>query len=259
MQRITMARQTVLRRLLCALALATIAACSVTKTALAQVAFDVAVIRPSAEAVKFERNGQIETAHGTLKMRDVTVSSCIHWAYGTPTPLITGPSPLKAVHYDITAKTDANTTERQMRLMLRALLTDRFKLAFHSEKKELRVYTLAVAKSGIKMHLSAPGGEMSRENSATGMVARSISMHEFADYLSDPLDAPLTDGTDLPGRYDVTIDFTPYVDMERSDVKPDPAAVLKAALKGDLGLDLVQRREVVDVMVIDHLDPPSSN
>ena len=84
-------------------------------------------------------------------------------------------------------------------------------------------------------------------------------MQELADYLSDPLGAPLTDGTGLPGRYDFVIDFTPYVNMEQSDVRPDPVAVLKSALKGDLGLDLVQGKAVVDVMVVDHVEAPSEN
>jgi uncharacterized protein (TIGR03435 family) len=240
----------------CALLLA---ASSLSKAALAQAAFDVAVIHPSGAEVKFERNGTTEVAYGTLRMRDVTLSTCIQWAYSTSQALVSGQSSLTDVHYDITAKTDPSTSRDQMRLMLRTLLADRFKLAFHAEKRELRAYTLAVSKTGIKMHPSGPGGKMFRENSATGMVARSISMKELADYLSDPLDAPLTDGTGLPGRYDFTIDFTPHVDMERSDVRPDPAAVLKAALKGDLGLDLVQRKEVRDVLVVDHLEPASSN
>jgi uncharacterized protein (TIGR03435 family) len=42
-------------------------------------------------------------------------------------------------------------------------------------------------------------------------------------------------------------------------VRPDPVSVLKAALKGDLGLDLVQGKAVVDVMVVDHVELPSSN
>jgi uncharacterized protein (TIGR03435 family) len=84
-------------------------------------------------------------------------------------------------------------------------------------------------------------------------------MRELADYLSDPLNAPLTDETGLQGRYDLSIDFTPYVDMERGDVRPDPVAVLKAALKGELGLDLVKDIKPVDVTIVDHVEPPSSN
>jgi uncharacterized protein (TIGR03435 family) len=227
--------------------------------ALAQAAFDVAVIRPSSGEVKFERNGKTEAAFGTLKMHDVTVSSCIQWAYGKPQALISGPASLTEARYDITAKTDPQATKEQMQVMLRTLLSERFKLAFHAEKKEMRVYTLTVAKGGIKMKPSAPGVEMHHENSATGMVAQAITMQELANYLSDPLNAPLTDNTGLTGRYDFIIDFTPYVNMEQSDVRPDPVSVLKSALRGDLGLDLVQGKAVVDVMVVDRVEPPSSN
>jgi uncharacterized protein (TIGR03435 family) len=222
-------------------------------------AFDVAVIRPSGQEVKFERNGKTTFAYGTLTMRDVTVSTCIQYAYGTVQPLITGPESLKHVHYDITAKTSPDTSEQQVRLMMRTLLRQRFNLDFHQEKKEMRVFTMIVAKSGIKMHPSAPGGEMFHENSATGVIARSITMREFVDYLSDALGAPLTDGTELPGRYDLQIDFTPYVDQEHADVRPDNVAVMKAALKGALGLELVQRTETADLTVVDHVDPPTTN
>lgn len=254
----TLARRIVTRAFLYAM-ITIFSTAPVAKSAFAQTSFDVAVIHPSSAEVKFERNGKTEFAHSTLRMHDVTVSTCIQWAYGTSQALVTGPASLTDVHYDITAKTDPNATKEQMQLMLRTLLNERFKLTFHIEKKEMRVYTLTVAKSGIKMHPSAPGGEMHHENSATGMIARSITMHELADYLSDPLDAPLTDGTGLPGRYDFTIDFTPYVDMEQSDVRPDPVAVIRLALKGDLGLDLIQSKDQVDVMVVDHVEPPSSN
>lgn len=227
--------------------------------AAAQASFDVAVIHPSSGEVKFERNGKTEISFGTLRMHDVTVSSVIQWAYGKPQLLVTGPSSLTDTRYDITVKTDPHATKEQMQEMTRTLLSERFKLAFHSEKKEMRVYTLTVAKGGIKMHPAAPRVEMSHENSATGMAARAISMQELADYLSDPLNVPLADGTGLTGRYDFTIDFTPYVNMEQSDVRPDPASVLKSALKGDLGLDLVQGKAVVEVMVVDHVEAASSN
>lgn len=234
-------------------------ACLLTRAATAQSAFDVASIHLSSGEVKFERNGLTKAEHGTLTMHDVTVGTCIGWAYGIPQGLISGPAALRDVHYDIVAKTDPKTTEEQMRVMLRALLSERFHLVFHVEKKDMRVYTLVVAKGGIKMHPSAPGGTMFRENNAMGMVARSISMHELAEYLSDPLNAPLVDATGLPGRYDLTIDFTPYVDERQEGVRPDPVAVLGNALKGELGLELVQAKQQVDVTVVDHVESASSN
>ncbi len=229
------------------------------KVAQAQAAFDVAVIRPSSGEVKFEHDGKTVMSYGTLRMHDVTVSTCIQWAYGITRPQLVGPDAIRNVHYDIVAKTDPQATKEQMQAMMKTLLSGRFKLAFHVEKRELKVFTMVVAKGGIKMKPSAPGVEMSHENSATGMVAHSMSMKELADYLSDPLGAPLVDRTGLPGRYDFTIDFTPYVNMEQSDVRPDPVSVMKAALKGELGLELVQGKAVVDVMVVDHVEPPSEN
>jgi uncharacterized protein (TIGR03435 family) len=228
--------------------------------AIAQTAFDVASIRPTGQRIQYERNGKTEFAYGTLTMRDVTVSTCIHLAYGTPLTLIQLPSTFKEERYDITAKVDPATTEAQMRLMMQALLKERFNLAFHQEKKELRVYSLVVAKNGIKMRVATPGETMGHENSAMGMTARSISMPELADYLSDPLNAPLTDETGLTGRYNFAIDFTPYVDAGRTEgVRPDPVAVIRAVLKGDLGLDLIQHKAEVPTLVVDRVEAPSNN
>ena len=166
---------------------------------------------------------------------------------------------MKDAHYDIVAKTEPGASDQQMRLMMRSLLSQRFGLQFHTEKRELRVYTLVVSKAGIKMHPATPGGKAFHQNNASGMVARSLTMQELADYLSDPLEIALADGTGTKGAYDFTIDFTPYVDLERGDVRPDPAAVLGAALKGKLGLELVQGKQEMDVTVVDHVEPPSSN
>ena len=223
--------------------------------------FDVATIRPTNDHVNFERNGSTEVSHGTLRMHDVTVATCIHWAYNVQLPLIKGPASLKEPHYDIVAKTEPNTTEAQMRPMLRTLLTDRFHLTFHRETAEARVYTLTVARNGIKMHPADPAAPSSHQNSKIGMVGHAMSMAELADYLSDPLAAPLADATHLPGRYDFTIDFTAYVDMERSnsDIRPDPAAVIGAALKGDLGLELVKAKAPIETLIVDHVDPPTEN
>jgi uncharacterized protein (TIGR03435 family) len=226
-------------------------------------AFDVASIRPSSGAVEFEHNGKTTFDRGSLRMHDVTIETCIELAYHTTSSQILDPSgTLRDVHYDILAKTAPETSKEEMQGMLRALLAERFGLKVHTEQRELKVYTLLVAKGGIKMHPAAAGGERMRENNATGVVARSISMQELAEYLSDPLSAALVDGTGLPGRYDLAIDFTPYVDIgprDESTVRPDVVAVMKAALKGELGLEIVQEKKMMAVMVVDHIEPASAN
>jgi uncharacterized protein (TIGR03435 family) len=238
---------------------------SVLPMAHAQSAFDVATIRPSSGEVKYERNGTTDFAYGTLRLHDVTLATCIHIAYNVPLPLIqTSPnfSPkMTSIHYDIFARAAPETTDQEMRIMLQDLLRDRFHLAFHRETREMRVFALTIAKGGIKMHPSAGEGHMLRENNRTGLVARFMTMAELAEYLADPLGAPLADHTGLTGQYDFVLDFTPYVDSERTseDVRPDPAAVFRAALKGDLGLDLVQARDQVSLFLIDHADKPTAN
>ncbi len=227
--------------------------------AAAQTEFETASIHLSKAQVKFERNGHTEVRRGTLQMDDVTISSCIQWAYGTSQGLVNGPPTLTEARYDILAKADPNATKEQMRLMLRALLADRFKLTFHREKREMRVYTLTLAKSGLKMQPAAsPDGEAWHENNAMGMVAKSMTIRELAYYVSDPLNAPLTDGTGLAGRYDFTVNFTPYVDMNSGD-RPDVTSVIKAALKGELGLEMIQRKDQVDVIVVNRVEAPSGN
>jgi uncharacterized protein (TIGR03435 family) len=50
----------------------------------------------------------------------------------------------------------AGATREQFQHMLRSLLEERFKLALHLERKEMPVYELTVAESGLKMKASAP-------------------------------------------------------------------------------------------------------
>ena len=50
---------------------------------------------------------------------------------------------IKSARYDVTAE--------QFRAMLRALLADRFKLIVHTEAKEVPVYALVPAKTGLKI------------------------------------------------------------------------------------------------------------
>jgi len=222
-------------------------------------AFAVASIRPSGAPVPFEHNGKTVTSSGSLRMQDVTVGTCIRWAYGVQRSQIVGPASLEQDHYDIEAKADGPVSDAELKRMMQALLADRFKLAFHHENKELKSFSLTLAKGESKLQPSKSPGESSRQNSATGTVAKSTTMQEFADFLSDPLNTPVVDRTGLEGRYDFVLDFTPYLPKDQSGERPDVAYVLNATLQGELGLKLEPQKELVQVMVIDHLEKPSEN
>ena len=87
-------------------------------------AFAVASIRPSAESVKFESDGETTITPGTVRMRDVTIETCIKWAYGMQKGQVSGPGLLTSERYDIVAKADDAANGEQMKLMTRALLKE---------------------------------------------------------------------------------------------------------------------------------------
>ncbi|MES2394159.1 MAG: TIGR03435 family protein [Acidobacteriota bacterium] len=224
--------------------------------------FAVASIRPSSEAVKFESDGETRVLPGEVKMRDVTIQTCIKWAYGVQRGQVVGPGLLTSEKYDIEAKADGAATEDEMKGMMRALLTERFGLAFHREKKELRAFALVAAKGGPKLGAGfkqAAGEEMPlRQNSAMGTTARALTMQEFADFLSGPTEKPVVDKTGMMGRWDFAFDFTKYMTDPPKGLD-DFLRVLNATLEGEMGLKLESEKDVVEVMVVDTVRKASAN
>lgn len=224
--------------------------------------FAVATIRPSAAAVPFEHDGKTEFLADTLRMQDVTLSTCIKLAYHAQDRQIAGPDWIRNDRFDITAKSDGPAEEKEMKQMLQTLLSDRFHLSLHREQKEMKALVLTVAAGGPKLNpAKALEGKPLRQNSATGTIAKSMPIGEFADFISDPLGMPVVDRTGLTGKYDFAIDFTPYLPdpSKNTDARPDTTAILKAALHDELGLNMEGGRTQVEVFTIDHVEKPSEN
>ena len=236
--------------------------CGSGASAAAQATFAVATIRPSAAAVQFESDGETKLVPGTVMMRDVTIATCIKWAYGVQRAQVVGPGLLTSERYDITAKSDGPATKEEMKAMMRSLLEERFGLKFHSERRELKSYALVVAKGGAKpaneMKPAAAEEEPYRANSAMGTVARALTMQEFADFLGGPVEKPVVDKTGLAGRWDFAFDFSKYL-MNQPKGIDDYLQVLNDTLQGEIGLKLVPEKDVVDVMVVDKVEKASAN
>ena len=240
-----------------------VAAAGLLLTALAKAqapSFAVATIRPSAADVQFEADGETTTTPTTLRMRDVTVDTCIKWAYDVQEAQVAGPDSLRSQRYDIQAKADDPVTEEQMRMMLRQLLADRFKLTFHRETREMRALALTAVHPGNKLYESAAGTQPSRQNTSTSTVAKALTMQEFADFLAGPLEMPVIDRTNLKGRYDFVLDFSAYVPAGETPNRSNVLPILGAALQGELGLKLEREAKMpVEVLVVDHVEKPSEN
>ena len=80
------------------------------------------------------------------------LKSAIRWAYHVMDAQVVGPDWLANERYDIMAKAAGPAPEAELRVMLQALLAERFKLAVHRQTKEMSAYALTVGKNGPKFH-----------------------------------------------------------------------------------------------------------
>src|SRR5207248_5078517 len=129
----------------------------------------------------------IRSSPGTLTMRQVSLNSCIKWAYGLNGFQISGPAWLGSDRFDIIVKAAGPAKEDQLRLMLQTLLVERFKLMFHRDKKEAQTYVLLVGKGGPKLRESKGDGASDMKPGRFGFAAQRTSMPELTEYLAIPL------------------------------------------------------------------------
>jgi bla regulator protein BlaR1 len=226
-------------------------------------AFEVASIRPNkigSSGGEGSRRENITTSPGTLSMSNVTLKSCIKWAYSVQDPqLSAGPDWLTGDRFDVIAKTAEPAPESQLRLMLQALLADRFKLALHRESKTLAGYALAVGKNGPKLQPSEGEGAPQFQGRNARVDVTRYSMQDLAEFLAGPLQTYVANMTGLKGRFDFSIDVLPFLSTDGPIVKEDMASAFERALEQQVGLKLEGRRFPVEVLVIDHAEKPSEN
>jgi len=199
----------------------------------------------------------------------MTLHTCIEWAYG-PSPLqITGPAWLSEERFDINAKAaDHSADDDQLRLMVRAMIADRFGLRVHHEQKEQQVVALIIAKNGPKFHTtgtkdasrfteSATDGASGFSEDKTGALAEHVTMGEVANKVSELLNRIVIDKTGLTGHYDFRLDLTPYMtpDADGKDgAKADIMSILFAGFNDQLGLRLEAGNDSVDLLVVDSVN-----
>jgi uncharacterized protein (TIGR03435 family) len=87
---------------------------------------------------------------GRVDIGFFSLRELIPLAYDVKPFQLVGPDWLSAQRFDILAKMPDGATKEQVPAMLRALLEERFKLVAHRESREQPVYSLEVAKGGVK-------------------------------------------------------------------------------------------------------------
>jgi uncharacterized protein (TIGR03435 family) len=218
-----------------------------------------------------------------------SIFSAIQLAYGedgislSASEISGGPDWIKSEVYDFEAKVDDSVVQGewkkltfdqkydQLRLMMRSLLADRFKLKVRRETKELPVYALVVDKNGPKLtednsHLELAGYQALGRGK---LEATSAKLNIFAFLLSRQPELGgrrVLDRTGLKANYSFKFQWTPEnlaaAAVQSSESAPPPdlsGTSLFSALREQLGLKLESTKAPVDTFVIEHIERPSGN
>jgi uncharacterized protein (TIGR03435 family) len=160
--------------------------------------------------------------------------------------------------FDIIAKVEGEPTPPERRLMMQALLTERFSFAAHHETRELPVYDLVLARPDGKLgaglrHVDCAAVQTCGSTNVNNTVlhAQGITLEFFKETLSSITTRIVIEKTGLDGAFD--IDLTWSRDQTTDTTQPS----IFTALQEQLGLKLDPSRGPVDVLVIDHVEPPT--
>jgi uncharacterized protein (TIGR03435 family) len=233
--------------------------------------FDVASIKTTSPS--FSGTGmQIPRPGNSISMRGWTLKIYIRYAFTNgfgnflpPDLVVGGPGWLDDDRYDIAAKAATNASVDERKQMLKALLAERCKLAFHLEPRPTGVYVLMVGKKGPRLKVRQPedGGDpyMIRGKGDAGFICRNTSMGQLATFLTTTsLGRPVIDKTGLSGTFDFDLDWGEDRELPSQGVRdPQGGVVHWLNATHEIGLDLTARKESVDHVIIDHIEKPSEN
>jgi len=257
--------------------------------------FEVADIRPSKPDAR--QNGRMQ--NGRLDLEAFPLKNLIMLAWDINSDdLFAGPKWMESAKFDVVAKASAGGPVPDididvLRLMLRALLVDRFKLATHMEDRPVNSYTLVAAKPKLKTadpanrmgckEGPAPGTKDPREANpilSRLLTCQNMTMAQFAAQLpslaSGYIHSPVVDATGLDGAWDFTLNFSPVGLLQfgrgrggeagqpegAAPAASDPSGALSLfdAVNKQLGLKLEMQKRPTPVLVVDHVEEkPTEN
>ena len=236
-------------------------ACYVAMTGLAR----SQVSTPAFEAATIKRSdptadvGQMIRDPRLVALAHVSLQNLLAQAYRIKNFQISGPSWLASERFDIVATLPDGTTRNQLPAMLQGLLRERFRLALHQEQRTMSAYVLLPRRGATKLKASnAEVGDIRTSSTATrARLSGKVTMQYFAGLLSNMLDRPVVDMTEIKGVYDVDLEWS--VD-DATGRESDSTPSLSTVLQEKLGLRLDSRKTPVDIYVVDHVDRvPSEN
>jgi uncharacterized protein (TIGR03435 family) len=227
---------------------------------------------------------------------NATITMLVEQGYHLRRYQLSAPDWTASENFEIEARLAPDSTQDQLREMIRGLLGDSFRLRFHWGKKEMPQYDLVVANGRAKLKASADqapeerqqvprayggdgaaddaGGYPNIPRSCSGCMAINAAgkaryraaraqIKNLTAFLDGQLGRQVNDLTGLTGWYDITLSWTsgggigPRPD---SDADPDAGLTIESAVQQQLGLKLVPRKGPVDVFIVDQAEKkPAGN
>ena len=188
--------------------------------------------------------------------------------------------------FDVTAKADRPASRDELRIMLRGLLAERFKLMAHTETRGAPIFGLVMARRdrslGPQLHqakascaeLRAAAQTVERGNDPCGtrsfvnslgtgtMSVRGFALNQLG-MLSRDVGRPVVDQTGLTGFFDWDLTWTPQRFLQQPfdrgqfpSIDPSGPSIF-TALQEQLGLKLESQSGERPVLVIDHVERPT--
>ena len=201
-------------------------------------------------------------------MRQASMADLIASAYNVDTSNVAeGPSWLETDRFDILARTPPRTSPDTLKLMLRNLLAERFKLIVHTDSKSLPAVVLSTAKGAPKMsesdgtanpactYIDPPPNPPAGSVPLYTFSCRNTTMAAFAqdlhDWAGDYLTSPVIDTTGLKGAYDFDIKF--HSKQRAARAGADGITIFDAVDK-QLGLKLEAKTAPLPVVIVDSVN-----
>jgi uncharacterized protein (TIGR03435 family) len=165
-----------------------------------------------------------------------------------------GPAWLDSDRFDIEGKANASADENQLRLMLRTMLGQRFRLGVSHKPVEMPVYALIAGKGGTKFPEWRAGEPQPKMplGKASPPTGGSFTIHgEMQDLAAElsqfpSIDRPVVDKTGLEGTYLFAFQWDADEDF-------------KSVVEQSSGLKLEPQKAQVDILMIDHIEKPDAN
>ena len=216
--------------------------------------FAVASVKPNrsgernAVTVPLQNNGRYAITNASLEL-------LINFAFQRPSFEIDGmPGWAATEKFDVEARADGTPPAREIFLMLRSLLVDRFKLIARNDTRKMPVYVLVAVKSGqtgpqLRRHIDDSGclkepvargipdpakplppplcGGFSGAPNLGRLAAQRIELDRLGQALAGHLGRRVIDRTGPTGPFDLTLEWTPQQPLplevrDLVDASPNP-------------------------------------